>query len=434
MPSGKQSAWPNPAIINSSIEIDTGFDSRKSAILEASFILLMKGWIPKGDGTGQLSLSDMRFRPSIIDEFRFLRRHFNPAWIIIYFLYCILTFKNPFQVIYGFCKAIRIKQQPLFSNPIGRTTIPEDDEFSLIRQKKSVRIIIPTYNRYDVLDDVLRDLERLDYAYFSVTVVDQSDPYNESFYDKYKLDINLIRQKNPGLWRARNQAILHSTEEIIALIDDDSRISADWLRKHLQCLDFFGAEISAGVSISKVGARVPENYSFYRLSDQLDTGNVVLRRSVFEICGLFDEQFEGLRMGDGEFGLRAHKEGILSISNPEARRYHLKLESGGLRQVGSWDALRPTRFFQPKPIPSVIYLACTHFGKSVAWRYILTSVPFSFSPYSWKSTLRGDMLSLFLFIVLLPLVVFQVSWSWLVASSLIKEGPIINQLFPLGTE
>ncbi len=63
--------------------------------------------------------------------------------------------------------------------------IPETDGLQLIHQKVSIRIIIPTYNRYDAIVDVLKDLEQQDYSYFSVTVVDQSTPYNEKFYDNY---------------------------------------------------------------------------------------------------------------------------------------------------------------------------------------------------------------------------------------------------------
>ena len=166
------------------------------------------------------------------------------------------------------------------------------------------------------------------------------------------------------------------------------------------------------------------------MSDQLDTGNVVLYRTVFETCGLFDEQFEGMRMGDGEFGLRAYKAGFLSISNPEAKRNHLKVEHGGLRQMGSWDALRPTNIIKPRPIPSVLYLANQHYEKSTALRYLLTSIPFSLSPYSWKSTLKGDLLSLFFFVLFFPLVLFQVLRSWLIACSLIKQGPKIDPLIP----
>ena len=99
-------------------------------------------------------------------------------------------------------------------------------------------------------------------------------------------------------------------------------------------------------------------------------------------------------MGDGEFGLRAHRAGILSISNPEAKRIHLKVAQGGLRQMGSWDALRPTNIFKPRPIPSVLYLANLHFEKSIALRYLLTSVPFSLSPYSWKRPCSGSFLKI----------------------------------------
>ena len=84
----------------------------------------------------------------------------------------------------------------------------------------------------------------------------------------------------------------------------------------MQCLDYYDANISAGVSVSIKGAKVPENYSYYRLADQFDTGNAMLYRKVFKSCGLFDEQFEGMRMGDAEFGLRAYQTGFLSISNP----------------------------------------------------------------------------------------------------------------------
>ena len=43
-----------------------------------------------------------------------------------------------------------------------------------------------------------------------------------------------------------------SVKEIIALLDDDSRINNDWLIKHLACLEYFNSEISAGVSLSQI--------------------------------------------------------------------------------------------------------------------------------------------------------------------------------------
>ena len=99
--------------------------------------------------------------------------------------------------------------------------------------------------------------------------------------------------------------------------------------------------------LPKIGSPIPGNYSFFRIADQLDTGNVLIKKHVFKKCGLFDRQFEKQRMGDGEFGLRSYKKGFISISNPVSKRVHLKVKTGGLRQLGSWDAFRPTNILGP---------------------------------------------------------------------------------------
>ena len=50
-PSGTHSLRSVPVVGASSIELDIEYDSRKSAILEANFIMLMKGWKSKRDIT-----------------------------------------------------------------------------------------------------------------------------------------------------------------------------------------------------------------------------------------------------------------------------------------------------------------------------------------------------------------------------------------------
>ena len=62
-----------------------------------------------------------------------------------------------------------------------------------------------------------------------------------------------------------------------------------------------------------------------------------------------------MRQGDDEFGIRSTLKGFRSVSNHKAYRTHLKVESGGLREMGSWDGFRSIKFFKPKPIPSVLY-------------------------------------------------------------------------------
>ena len=79
-----------------------------------------------------------------------------------------------------------------------------------------------------------------------------------------------------------------SDAQLFLLFDDDSRVEIDWITNHIKGLDLYDAAISSGQSISKAGQALPENYRYFRVSDLLDTGNVLIKREVFEGIGLFD--------------------------------------------------------------------------------------------------------------------------------------------------
>jgi glycosyltransferase involved in cell wall biosynthesis len=263
---------------------------------------------------------------------------------------------------------------------------------------------------------------------FEVIVVDQSEPFQKEFYDEFDLNINLIYQKEKALWLARNKAIKESQGEHILLFDDDSRVDADWITQHLKTLDFFQADLSSGVSISTQGAKVPANYAHFGISSQLDTGNVLLKKEVFRQIGLFDRQFEKQRMGDGEFGLRAYLANYKNISNPYAKRLHLKVGSGGLRQMGSWDGFRPKKWLDPRPIPSVVYLFRKYHGNKAARLALLKTVPSSIMPYRYKSNSALMLVGVIISILISPLILIQVLKSWSLASNKIKDGSRIDKL------
>ena len=69
-----------------------------------------------------------------------------------------------------------------------------------------MRIIIPTYNRYNVLYNLLKDLENQTFR-FCVTIIDQSENFKQDFYKNFNINIDLVRQEIPGLWKARNNTI-----------------------------------------------------------------------------------------------------------------------------------------------------------------------------------------------------------------------------------
>lgn len=359
------------------------------------------------------------------DEYRFIRKNFHPVWAWYCLVIRCLSFKNPFREIRGFWKSVSVKRE-IISKNTTRSTDYEHFSSNLIAQNPLVSVIIPTLNRYDYLRDVFKDLENQTYKNFEVIVVDQTDDFQEEFYKGWNLNLNYWYQEEKALWKARNEAIKSAKGEYILLYDDDSLVEKDWIEQHLKTLDFFNAAISSGVSISVVGGEVPTHYSYFRWSDQIDTGNVLLKKSVFQAIGLFDRQFEKQRMGDGEFGLRCYLAGYKNISNPRAKRVHLKVSQGGLRQMGSWDGWRPKKWNAPRPVPSVLYLSRKYFGNKKSILMLIPSVAPSLIPYQFKRNKTLKLVSIFLIPLLFPLLVFQVMKSWRLASVKLKEGGIIE--------
>ena len=361
-------------IINQ-LERDTNYESELAESYDLSWQAIQAGYI---GNTATYSLFD---DVPIEDNYRFLRKYFHSAWVFYVLVLRLLSLHNPIKEISAWMHTRKVTRMPS-----GKSLIQYSnwDNFNstLISQNPKISVIIPTLNRYDYLADVLKDLEQQDYTNFEIIVVDQSEPFDAEFYSEYNLNIKLVRQKEKALWLARNTAIKNSNGEFIALSEDDVRIKPDWISSHLKCLDFFDAQVSAGVFYPE-GKEIPKGRSYFAVASQFATGNAMLYKDTFNKVGLFDRQFEKQRMGDGEFGMRLYLKGIKSISNPMASCIDVKAGTGGLREMGSWDAFRPSNFFAPRPIPSVIYFFRRYFGNKSTKLALLRMVPISIFPYQY---------------------------------------------------
>lgn len=421
---GEMPLWVNYDSLSSELKLLLDYDDHYSCH-EVSLRDLAYQAVEKGlnlDCTAQHL--NMIIEPTVLDNYIFIRKYFNSNWAFLILIIRLFSFVNVIHEIKSFKK----------SKGISRTAIAYDHSdlknFSspLINSKPFISIVIPTLNRYVYLKDVLLDLEKQTYPYFEVLICDQSDLIDQNFYKEFDLDLKLICQKEKALWLARNRCIKESRGEYLLLFDDDSRVEPDWIENHLLCVDYYNVEISSGVSLSEVGGRIPENYSIYRMADQLDTGNALIHKDVFRKVGLFDRQFERQRMGDGEFGLRCYLSGVKNISNPDAKRIHLKAGVGGLRQMGGWDAFRPKSIFSPRPIPSVLYYARKYYGPENVVFLFITKLPPSLVPYALKHNSLLSYLSFLFCIFIMPLVSFQVLSSWRISSKMLAKGSKIEDL------
>jgi glycosyltransferase involved in cell wall biosynthesis len=404
--------------------LDSNFSTEYITKLDAAFQAFQKGII-KIDKKYALASSDVW--PSLSDEYYFIRKYYKSFWAIYILIIRMATFHNPIKELAAFIKTRNTKKVNVYQTTYH---YPEYKIFKspLLASNPFITIIIPTLNRYAYLKDVLMDLAAQDYKHFEVIIIDQSDPFDESLYLNHKLNLNLqiIRQKEKALWLARNTGIKMAKGDYLLFYDDDSRVDSDWITQHIKALDFLRVDISSGVSLSLVGAKVPENYSFFRWSDQIDTGNFLIKKTVFMTTGLFDRQFEGQRMGDAEYGMRCYLNGFTNVSNPFAKRVHLKVSEGGLRQMGSWDAFRPKKLFSPRPIPSVNYYVRKYFGNRNGILNLLISVPSSIMPYRYKRNKKLMMMGSLIFLLLSPIFIFPLINSWRKSTIMLNKTTEIN--------
>ena len=403
------------------INYDKDYSNSTLSRWDASYQALMKGVVKQAGNN--IQSEEIELLPA--DIYRFVRKYYKKIWLYFTFLQRLFSFYNPVLEFKGLWQTQHIKKENLFHTNYDYDEYSDYDS-SLIKSNPLVNIIIPTFNRYETLNRLLEDLDRQVYNNFEVIVIDQSENFQNKFYKSYNFKIQIIKQDEPALWRARNTGIKSAESEYLLFLDDDSRIESDWILEHLKCIDYFKADISSGVSLSNKGDKIPDNYHYFRCSDQLDTGNVLILKKVFHKIGLFDLQFEKMRQGDGEFGIRSYLNGFKNISNPNAFRKHLKFAKGGLRDIGHWDGFRSKNIFAPKPVPSVIYFYRKYWGNSATLLNLLHSIPLSYCPYYIKGSAIGYIISLVVFFLFLPIVFSQVVCSWYKSTAMLERGEIIE--------
>ncbi len=400
--------------------IDTRYQTKSAQLGDAGYHLCLKGMLLEAT-TEQIKQQQHLPPPTLKDEYTFIRKYWGTPWAAFALLLRLITLKNVFKELLAFVSTRAVKRINSFQNPFIDENY-NSFQSQLVSAEPLVAVVIPTLNRYSYLKDVLNDLEKQLYKNFEVLVFDQSDNFNQQFYNQFALTLKVHNQKEKLLWTARNNAIKATSAEYLLFFDDDSRVNEHWIAEHLKCIDYYNVDISAGVSLATMGQKIPPSYNYFRWADQFDSGNAMVKRPVFKHIGLFDEQFNGQRMGDAEFGYRAYVNGFKSISNPNAPRVHLKVSSGGLREMGSWDGFRPKKWFAPKPVPSVIYLYKKYLSQPLYKNAVLIGIMLSNVPYKHKRSSKMLALSIALTVLKLPVLLIQFYRSKKIAAKMLGSG------------
>lgn len=176
-------------------------------------------------------------------------------------------------------------------------------------------LIIATYNRAGQMLRALESVVAQDAPageWECVVVNNNSTDDTEARFAEFaarhaEFNLRMVTERNQGLSHARNRGIAESTGELIAVIDDDERINAGFVRAYIAFFDAWpGAEAAGGKIIPEYPSGRPDWLSPLTerpIANPLDLGdavcefpasripgggNMAIRRRIVERFGAFD--------------------------------------------------------------------------------------------------------------------------------------------------
>ncbi len=202
-----------------------------------------------------------------------------------------------------------------------------------------VSVVIPTYNRWPILEKCLEALEDQEFDSefdgYEVVVVDDgsTDQTTLNLRNEAKRfpHVNLVQQEHAGPAEGRNKGVEMSRGDVIVFIDSDLVVTNSFLASHMKSLrrtwtsrkDKLCFTYGAVVNTSNFDNPTLERYKVRDISfAYFATGNVAIDRQVLESSGLFDTRFNLYGWEDLELGERLRLMGVEIVRCPKAIGYH----------------------------------------------------------------------------------------------------------------
>lgn len=171
-------------------------------------------------------------------------------------------------------------------------------------------IVIPLYNKQNSIVATIKSILSQTYIDFELLIIDDGSTDDsvsrvESFPDKR---IRLIRKKNGGVCSARNKGIEDSIFPYISFLDADDIWDPTYLEEQSKLIHDFPDAAMWGINFAPVNNGVAENlftdlpenfrgyitnyFSMKRVSDLFHSSSVVIRKSAFDVAGIFDTRIK----------------------------------------------------------------------------------------------------------------------------------------------
>ncbi len=216
-------------------------------------------------------------------------------------------------------------------------------------QQPQVSVIVPTYNREEVLCRTLSYLFEQDYPNYEILVVDQTVEHTSETRQFLAINgerLRHIKLERPSLTRARNAGVLHARGAIVLFLDDDIVPDRSLVSSHVAALLEPGVGAVAGqvlppdgktIDTENVGTierktRIIANFNSTVATRSVHApgGNTAVWRRLAIEAGLFEPRFAGTAIREEtDFYLRLVRMGYGIKFEPRASILHLALTAGG---------------------------------------------------------------------------------------------------------
>jgi GT2 family glycosyltransferase len=214
-----------------------------------------------------------------------------------------------------------------------------------------VSVIIPTYNRSEILELCLKSLEETNKKVF-VEIILVDDGSNETNLQKLKnivkksqLEIKLFFKKNKGPASARNYALMKCRGDIVIFINDDTIVKKDFFERHIEFHEYNKNQNSAllGPFINHPKIKLEPGADWLLNKSKMHftypkvinvkyqlipwyyfwTNNISIKKDFFKKNKLlFDTDFSTAAWEDVEFGWRAKNSGLRIYLDKKLIAYH----------------------------------------------------------------------------------------------------------------
>jgi glycosyltransferase involved in cell wall biosynthesis len=228
-------------------------------------------------------------------------------------------------------------------------TAPDEARTMVSKSPKPVSVVVPTFNRAEFLQSALAQLAAMTRTVpFEVIVVDDGseDQTKEVVGESRDLlpALHYLRQENAGAGAARNAGVRRASGDLIVFVDDDMWVEPDHLERHAEARALFGDCLVNGhwefspqsvelLSATPFGRFRLEIERWYRETsnryeplgdnrfrpDSVISGNLSIRRGLFDELGGFDESIGHAGLEDQEFSQRAARAGCTFVCDRNIR-------------------------------------------------------------------------------------------------------------------